>query len=303
MKAMAIANLKLTAGVAAAVVITGTVGVVSYDKLIAAPPPTPGPAPQRQLAAAAATTPASTAPAELGEIDPDMAAILARKLPELRMEAIAAGDVIDFLRDVTGANIYVNTRALQAVGGDPNAPITMSVRDVAFADVLRQLVIPQMSNARGTFIATGGVIIITSADDVPRLRAAQEWHANMPLDAEMKTSLDRRLPEVNFAQIPVGDTIDFLRDITAANIFVNWRTLEVAGVTRKQPVTLRLRDVTLRTVLWLLLESAQAKPDAPLDFRVDKGIITISTPPDIALSEKRAPGPGTQKSPASAPRR
>jgi hypothetical protein len=43
--------------------------------------------------------------------------------------------------------------------------------------------------------------------------------------------------------------------------------------------------------------------DAPLDFRVEKGIITISTAPDIALSEKRAPVPATQKSPASAPRR
>ena len=178
----------------------------------------------------------------------------------------------------------------------------MSVRDVAFADVLRQLVIPQMSNRRGTFVATGGVIIITAADDVPRLRAAQEWHANRPLEPAMKTSLDRRLPEVNFAQIPVGDTIDCLRDVTAANIVVNWRTLEVAGVTRQQPVTLRLRDVPLRTVLWLLLESAQAKPDAPLDFRVDTGIITISTAPDIALSEKRAPGPATQKSPGP-PRR
>jgi hypothetical protein len=236
-----------------------------------------------------------------------MAAMLQRKLPELRMEAIAAGDVVDFLRDVTGANIYVDTRALRAVGGDPNAPITVSVRDVAFGDVLRQLVIPQMSNNRGTFLATGGVIIITAGDDVPRLRAARDWHANMPLTPAAKTSLDRQLPEVNFSQIPVGDTIDFLRDITAANIFVNWRTLEVAGVTRKQPVTLRLRNVSFRTVLWLLLESAQAKSDAPLDFRVENEILIISTAPDIALSEKRAPAPApapaTQKSPASAPRR
>ena len=64
-----------------------------------------------------------------------------------------------------------------------------------------------------------------------------------------------------------------------------------------------MRDVPLRTVLWLLLESAQAKPDAPLDFTVDQGIITISTAPDVARGGKPASRPATQKSAPPAPRR
>ena len=278
--------------------VAGVVVVAVMVALMAAPPPA---TPAATAATAATAVTAATAPAGLGVIDADMAAVLAKKLPEMQMQEVAARDVIDFLRDVTGANIFVNTRALDAAGADPISPISMTARDLSFADVLRQ-VVPMMSAGRGTFLASGGVIIITTADDVPRLRAAQERHANMPVDDATRKILDRPLPEVRFEQIPLGDTIDFLRDITAANIFVNWRALEVAGVTRKQPVTLRLREAPLRTVLWLLLESAQAKPDAALEFRVDKGVITISTAPDVAPSGKR-PGPATRKSPGTAPRR
>ena len=119
----------------------------------------------------------------------------------------------------------------------------------------------------------------------------------------MAAMLAKKLPEIAIDRVPARDVIDFFRDVTNANIFLNWRTLEVAGVTRQQPVTLRLREVSLRTVLWLLLDAAQAKPDTPLDFRVEKEVITISTAPDIALSENSAAGPATQKSPATAPRR
>ena len=117
----------------------------------------------------------------------------------------------------------------------------------------------------------------------------------------MAAMLAKKLPEIAIDRVPARDVIDLLRDVTNANIFLNWRTL--AGVTRQQPVTLRLREVSLRTVLWLLLDAAQAKPDTPLDFRVEKEVITISTAPDIALSENSAAGPATQRSPATAPRR
>ena len=47
---------------------------------------------------------------ELGEKSEDQAvyAALDRKLPEVRLNNIAFSDVIEFLRDVSGANLYVN---------------------------------------------------------------------------------------------------------------------------------------------------------------------------------------------------
>jgi RNA polymerase sigma factor (sigma-70 family) len=284
--AMAIANLKLAVAVVAAIMLTGTVGVVSYNAISRA-----APAPAPRAAATPATAPTTAAAAARPNIDPDMAALLARKLPELNFQQIAASDVIDFLRDVTGANIFVNQRSLIALGGDSKKSITQNVRDISLGDALRQI-IPQMVDASSrekiTFIATERVIIITAADDIPRLRAAQEWHANMPSDAATKAVLDRALPEVNFKAIRISDTIDFLRDVAGANLFVNWRALEAAHVARNRPITVRLRDIPLRTALWLLLESAQAQGDAPLDFAVDQGVISISTPADLAASKRPA---------------
>src|SRR5205814_2462374 len=72
-------------------------------------------------------------------------------------------------------------------------------------------------------------------------------------DADVQRQLDRTLPEVNFNQVPFGDVIDFLRDITTANIFVNWRALEAAGVDKNAPVTARLRNVRFSKALSLIL--------------------------------------------------
>jgi hypothetical protein len=272
--------------------LTGTVGVVSYNAISRA---APAPAARAAATTAAPTTPATaptTAAAARANIDPDMAAALARKLPELNFQQIAASEVIDFLRDITGTNIFVNQRSLNALGGDPKKPVSLNVRDISLADAVRQI-IPQMVDARSgekvTFIATENVIIITAAGDIPRLRAAQEWHANMPSDVATKKVLDRVLPEVNFNANALSDTIDFLRDVAGANLFVNWRALEAAHVSRNRPVTVRLRNVPLRTALWLLLESAQAQGDAPLDFAVDQGVISISTAADLAKGGKAKP--------------
>ena len=43
-------------------------------------------------------------------------------------------------------------------------------------------------------------------------------------------SLHKKVPEVKFDNTSFSDVIDFFRDITGANIAVNWRALESAGV-------------------------------------------------------------------------
>ena len=54
-------------------------------------------------------------------------------------------------------------------------------------------------------------------------------------DQTVRNQLDRRLPEINFNGNAFGDVVDFLRDVTGANIFVNWRALETAGISKDAP--------------------------------------------------------------------
>ena len=99
-------------------------------------------------------------------------------------------------------------------------------------------------------------------------------------DLAVRAQLDRRLPEIRFDQVAFGDVVDFLRDVTGANLFVNWRALEAAGVERTAPVTARLRDVRFSKALSTILNDVGGGTVA-LAYTVDEGVITISTAEDL----------------------
>jgi len=87
-------------------------------------------------------------------------------------------------------------------------------------------------------------------------------------------SLNRTLPEVKFTGTTLRDSFDFLRDVSGANIHVNWRALEAAGVTGDTQVNVRLRDVPLRKVLNTLLDEAGV---GLLTYYTSEGVIEVTT--------------------------
>ena len=101
-------------------------------------------------------------------------------------------------------------------------------------------------------------------------------------DEAVNTLLDKTLPEIRFQDVAFADVIDFLRDTTQANIFVNWKALEVAGIDRNAPVSTRLRNVKFSKVLKTVLESVGGGATSKLGYTVDEGVIEISTQEDLA---------------------
>lgn len=100
-------------------------------------------------------------------------------------------------------------------------------------------------------------------------------------DAATRAQLDRKLPELRFDQVPFGDVIGFLQDVSGANIFVNWRALESAGIDRNTPVTARLRDIKFSKGLSTILSDVGGGV-VKLTYTVDEGVITISTEEDLS---------------------
>src|ERR1051325_6984805 len=74
-------------------------------------------------------------------------------------------------------------------------------------------------------------------------------------DTAAQAILDSRLPEVRLDQTGFNDAIQFLRDVTSANITVNWKAVESAGIPENAPVSARLRDVKLSTALTTILQN------------------------------------------------
>lgn len=97
----------------------------------------------------------------------------------------------------------------------------------------------------------------------------------------VQAQLGRVLPEVSLDKVPLGDVIDFLRDVTGANVFVNWKALEDARIDRNTPVTVRLRDVTFAKALDGVLKSVGGRA-TKLGYTIDDGVISISTADDLA---------------------
>jgi beta-lactamase regulating signal transducer with metallopeptidase domain len=101
-------------------------------------------------------------------------------------------------------------------------------------------------------------------------------NAGVPVEtAKVHKKLAETAPEANFAAVPFSDTIDFLRDVTGLNIFVDWRGLEAAGIDRNTPITVRMQKVPFETVLRYVLRDAGHQ--VKLDYAVIDGIVNIST--------------------------
>jgi hypothetical protein len=90
-----------------------------------------------------------------------------------------------------------------------------------------------------------------------------------------RSQLNQTLPEVQLNGVALNDAIDFLRDVSGANIFVNWKSLEEAGVAKDTPINVRLRSVKLKKALEMIL--TEAAGGDKLGYDVDSNVISITT--------------------------
>ncbi|HLZ09026.1 MAG TPA: hypothetical protein VKT80_10590, partial [Chloroflexota bacterium] len=98
--------------------------------------------------------------------------------------------------------------------------------------------------------------------------------------ADIEAKLDKQLPALTFDAVGFSDVIDFLRDVSGTNIFVNWKSLEAAGIDRNAPVSANLRNVKFSKALNVILDSVGGG-QTKLGYTVDEGVITISTQDDL----------------------
>ena len=113
-----------------------------------------------------------------------------------------------------------------------------------------------------------------------RDRTAAEERGENETDRAVLAQLDKTLPELNFDGVAFADVVDFLRDVTGANVFVNWKALEGAGVEKTSPVSARVRNIKFAKALTIILDSVSGGT-VPLGYTIDDGVITISTGEDL----------------------
>jgi hypothetical protein len=63
-------------------------------------------------------------------------AALNLRLPEVNLQSVALGDVLEFLRDASGANLHVNWRAIEQVGVGKDTPVSIRLRGATLRKIL-----------------------------------------------------------------------------------------------------------------------------------------------------------------------
>ncbi|MGB7157805.1 MAG: hypothetical protein WBD40_07050 [Tepidisphaeraceae bacterium] len=118
----------------------------------------------------------------------------------------------------------------------------------------------------------------TDAKSGPATLEQQKTEADQSLpfpQVEARQALTSRLPETKLENVRLEDAINYLQDVSGANIHVNWRALETVNITRETPISVKVRGLPLRHLLRFVL--AEADGQNLVTFYVDGTVIEVTT--------------------------
>ena len=90
---------------------------------------------------------------------------LDKHMPDVKFDLVQFDDVVDFLRDLSGATISVNWRALEKAGLKKDTPITARMKDATFSQILNE-VLSQAGKGKLRFDVDDDVIVISTDEDI-----------------------------------------------------------------------------------------------------------------------------------------
>ncbi len=128
--------------------------------------------------------------------------------------------------------------------------------------------------------------LITYPSDWPQLTAMRlQALGNEGGESEINRRVALRLQDpipITFEGNKLVSVMDYFRNITGVNFFINWAALEAAGVEQDMAITLQLNNVPAEQALRLVLQQAGAGAELePIGFSVIDGIVTVSTQRDL----------------------
>ena len=99
--------------------------------------------------------------------DQEVDAKLERVIPNISFDAAGLSDVLDFLRDVSGLNIFANWKSLQDVGVDRTTPLTCRLHNIKVSKAL-SIILDSVGGAktRLAYSVSDGVLTISTPHDL-----------------------------------------------------------------------------------------------------------------------------------------
>jgi len=129
--------------------------------------------------------------------------------------------------------------------------------------------------------------LMTYPADWPQLTAARITGRDQnSRESESNRRVARKLKEpipINFESNDLKSVVEYFRNITGLNFFVNWPAIAAMGVEQDLPINLLLSNVPAEQALRMVLQQASAGNELePIGFSIIEGVVTISTQRDLS---------------------
>jgi len=129
--------------------------------------------------------------------------------------------------------------------------------------------------------------LMTYPADWPQLTATRLGGLDpISTESEVNRRVAQKLQDIvpiNFEANKLVNIIEYMRNTTGANFFVNWPVLESVGVSKDTPITLQLTNVPVEQALRLVLQQTTAGNETDsIGYSVIEGVVTISTQRDLS---------------------
>jgi len=232
--------------------------------------------------------------------------LLDRHLPSVQLPGVKLSDAIDFIRDVTGENIYVDWKALERAGVTKHSPVTVSATHITIRETFRTILEGTGSSSLEIYVMRSTIVVSTKLNFADRKTQKGPYLAELSDSRNDAAVLEKHIASVQLPQVSLKDATDLVRDLTGVPINVKWKPLAAAGIDRNTPISLTIHDAEFSSVLYFILDQAGdgklgyvTEPteimayDRTLKKRVRKQteLITISTIDDLEANHAPATRP------------
>lgn len=92
--------------------------------------------------------------------------------------------------------------------------------------------------------------------------------------------LESRIGEISLSEVPFEQVMEYIADTAKMNVVVRWEAVTAAGVSRDKPITLKVKNIKLSQVLWMVMNEAGGN-DVKLAYRASGNLLILSTADDL----------------------
>jgi len=196
------------------------------------------------------------------------------------------------LSDLAGLEVRADWSALEPLGVNKDTPVSLKAGKMKFGKLLDLALntIAPKDHPLAWYLSDNQVVVTTQMRALMRDRVGRLPISGGTVETK-KTGRETAaggVRKLEFNETPLETALDFLRDLAGVNLVVNWKSLEVGGLGKDTPVTLKANDISVGQALDLVLSQLNVGRDrmGSIYYIVEDGMVKIASGEALSQTTK-----------------